>query len=188
MPYTADEHRKRFSPDELRERIPGWGADADPNDRPSVPRERFDLESGAHWTFPDRQEPSGPRERSLEHRMLTPVFGTSTPLHGASGAIRRYAYDHYSEGRAAHWLLLVLGDRVDAVGSHVRSLASAYPDNPITETGILSESRHRPISSRFSEHRVDVKHMWMDPIIIAGPWVLAGFAVVAVAKRVVGRR
>ncbi|MFF1571129.1 hypothetical protein ACFVWR_00135 [Leifsonia sp. NPDC058292] len=188
MPYIADDHRKQFSPDELRARIPGWGADADPSDRPSVPREKLDLPTGAHWTFPDRQEPSAGRERSIEHGMLPPVFGTSAPLHGVSGAIRRYAYDHYSEGRAAHWLLLMLGDRVDAVGSHVRSLASAHPDNPITETGIFGERRHRPISSRFGQRRADVKHAWMDPIIVAGPWVLAGIAVVSVVKRVARRR
>ena len=30
------------------------------------------------------------------------------------------------EGRAAHWLLLVLGDRVDAIGSHAVSFASRW--------------------------------------------------------------
>ncbi len=33
-----------------------------------------------------------PRERSIEHGMLPPVFGTAQPLHGVSGAIRRHAY------------------------------------------------------------------------------------------------
>jgi hypothetical protein len=28
------------------------------------------------------------------------------------------------------------------------------------------------IRSRFGRKRVDVKHMWMDPIIVAGPWIL----------------
>ena len=45
---------------------------------------------------------------------MTPVFGTAQPLHGLSGAIRRLAYARFSEGRLAHWLLLVAGDRVDA--------------------------------------------------------------------------
>ena len=42
MPYTADKPPLPETPDQLRARIPGWGADLDPKDRPSVPRERFD--------------------------------------------------------------------------------------------------------------------------------------------------
>jgi hypothetical protein len=188
MPYTADDHRKRISPDELRARIPGWGVDADPADRPSVPRERHDLETGAHWNFPERQEPRWDRERSIEHGMLPPVFGTAAPLHGVSGVIRRYAYARFSEGRAAHWLLLVLGDRVDAIGAHVRSFGTTHPDNPITETGILGEVGMHPVSSRFGEHRADWKHAWLDPIVVAGPWVLAGVVGYRVVRRMFGGR
>jgi hypothetical protein len=188
MPYTAADHRKPISPDELRARIPGWGVDADPADRPSVPRERHDLETGAHWTFPERQEPSSHRERSIEHGMLPPVFGTSAPLHGVSGAIRRYAYARFSEGRAAHWLLLVLGDRVDAIGSHVRSFGTAHPDDPITESGVLGEIGRHPIASRFQQHRADWKHTWLDPIVVAGPWVLAGVVGYRVVRRMLGGR
>jgi hypothetical protein len=53
----------------------------------------------------------GSRERSIEHAFVTPVFGTSTPPKGASGALRKYAYWKYSEGRAAHWLVLIAADR-----------------------------------------------------------------------------
>src|SRR3954452_21894377 len=144
--YTPAKPKLAESSEQLRERIPGWGADLDPADRPSYPRERFDPTlTGAHWEFPNRQPEKWPRERSIEHEMLTPVFGTSTPLKGLSGAIRRLAYRRYSEGRAAHWLLLLGADRVDAAGSHVRSLFSLRPDNPITETGVLSELRRHPI-------------------------------------------
>ena len=78
MPYVASDHTKKYDPEALRQRIPGWGADSDPADRPSHPREKLqDPEDvGAHWTFPPRQEPSGSRERSVEHTMLPPVFGT----------------------------------------------------------------------------------------------------------------
>lgn len=190
MPYTAQKPRPAPSPDELRSRIPGWGADLDPADRPSYPRERFaPEETGAHWDFPDRQPELRPRERSIEHEMLTPVFGTTTPPKGLSGAIRRHAYKRYSEGRALHWLLLLGADRVDAIESHVRSFASTRPDNPITQTGVLAEGRRHPVRSRFGRGRADTKHMWMDPILVVGPWVLAGVAVVAViAKAVKVRR
>jgi hypothetical protein len=188
MPYTAQKPEPPESPDELRARIPGWGVDSDPADRPSVPKERFDLgPTGAHWEFPERQEELTPRERSIEHAMLTPVFGTAQPLKGLSGLIRRRAYDRYSEGQLAHWLLLVLGDRVDAVESHLVSFATLRPDNPITETGVLAEAGHRPLRSRFGVKRADLKHMWMDPFLVAGPWIAGGIAVAVAASKVAKR-
>jgi hypothetical protein len=187
MPYTAQKPKLAKSSDELRATIPGWGVDLDPKDRPAFPREQF-LETGAHWDFPERQPEKWPRERSIEHTMLPPVFGTSTPPRGLSGAIRKYAYREYSEGRAAHWLLLVLGDRVDAVESHLKSLLSLRPDNPISETGVLSEVKHHPISSRFGSKRADKSHMWLDPIIVAGPWVIVGTTVVLLARNLLGKK
>jgi hypothetical protein len=174
MAYVAEKPHPNPSADELRRRIPGWGADLDPADRPSYPRERFDPSaSGARWTLPEPQQYAGDRERSIEHARLTPVFGTAQPLSGLSGLIRRFAYDRFSEGRAAHWLLLVLGDRVNAVEAHLASFLTLRPDNPITQTGVLSEGRRHGYRSRFGSRRVDVRHQWLDPVIVAGPWVLA---------------
>jgi hypothetical protein len=183
MPYTAEKPGRAPSSEELRARIPGWGADLDPADRPSFPRERTDLETGAHWDYPERQATTGYRERSIEHGQLPPVFGTAQPLHGLSGMIRRIAYDRFSEGQLSHWLLLVLGDRVEAVGSHLRSFASLRPDNPITETGVIAEIRRRGLRSRIGRGRVDVKHAWIDPILVAGPFVLGAVVVFRVARR-----
>jgi hypothetical protein len=189
MPYTANKPVPTPSADELRARIPGWGADLDPANRPSYPKERFAPEAtGAHWDLPARQDGGEGRERSIEHEMLPPVFGTAQPLHGMSGAIRRFAYARFSEGRAAHWLLLVLGDRVESFGAHVRSFASRHPDNPITQTGVLSELRRHPLRSRFGRGRIDTRHAWMDPILVAGPWVFAGLAVVQVVRFAARRR
>src|SRR3954447_16336405 len=174
MAYRAQKPALAESSDQLRERIPGWGVDLDPKDRPAFPRERFDPgASGAHWDFPERQEEKQPRERSIEHAFLTPVFGTSAPLRGLSGAIRKYAYARYSEGRAAHWLLLIGADRVDAWESHLRSFASLRPDNPVTETGVLSEFSRHGLGSRFGKKRADVNHQWLDPVIVGAPWALA---------------
>lgn len=175
MPYTAQKPAPRETSEQLRARIPGWGVDLDPADRPSVPRERFAPEAtGAHWELPERQGEPADRERSIEHLMLTPVYGTAQPLRGVSGAVKRLAYARYSEGQAAHWLLLLVGDRIDAVGAHVRSLVTRHPDNPVTQTGVLAEKRLHGIRSRFGRGRVDTKHAWMDPLIVAGPWVLVG--------------
>jgi hypothetical protein len=58
---------------------------------------------------------------------MPPVFGTSTPLRGLSGVVRRMAYtlpDHYP----SHWLLKMLGDRVEVWETRVRrALPIALP-------------------------------------------------------------
>jgi len=188
MAYTPDKPKNAESSDELRARIPGWGADLNPQDRPSVPKEQFDPSfSGAHWEFPDRQPENTPRERSVEHKMLTPVFGTSCPPKGLSGAIRKYAYKGFSEARAAHWLLLLAADRVDVAESTLRSYLSRHPDNPIAETGVRSELTHHGVRSRFGQKRADVGHHAVDPVIVAAPWVLAGGLAYLLVKRVARR-
>jgi hypothetical protein len=186
MTYTAHKPPIAESPDQLRARIPGWGVDSDPADRPSVPKLKFQEDlTGAHWEFPDRQPEKWPRERSIEHKFLTPVFGTAQPPKGLSGVIRRFSYDRYSEGRAAHWLLLMLADRVDAIEEHVKSFATLRPDNPITETGIKAEFTHHGLSSRIGRGRTDLVHQSLDPIIVAGPWVAAAGAAVAGGRALV---
>ncbi|MEV4639904.1 hypothetical protein AB0J80_21410 [Actinoplanes sp. NPDC049548] len=189
MAYTPEKPKAAESSDQLRARIPGWGADLDPRDRPAVPRERFDPNlSGARWEFPERQPEKWPRERSIEHKFLTPVFGTSCPPKGLSGVIRRYAYRRYSEGRAAHWLLLLAADRVDTAESTLRSFVSLRPDNPVTQTGVLSEISHHGLASRRGHGRADVRHHALDPVIVAAPWVLGGWVAYRLARRVAGRR
>ena len=187
MVYTAH-HPPTPDREDLRARIPGWGVDLDPRDRPSVPRERFDPDAtGAHWDLPPQQPERVPRERSIEHSRLTPVFGTSAPLHGPSGALRRLAYRRFSEGRAAHWLILLGADRVDSTLAHLASFATLHPDNPVTQTGIRAELTHGGLASRTGTTRVDTRHAWMDPIIVGGPWAL-GAVVVTRAVRTLARR
>jgi hypothetical protein len=183
--YVPDVPQMRETPEQLRARIPGWGVDLDPADRPSHPKLRYAPENtGAHWRFPDRQPGAEGRERSIEHAFVTPVFGTAQPLHGLSGVIRRLAYRRFSEGRLAHWLLLIAGDRVDAWGSHVRSFASLHPDNPVTETGVLAELSAGGTSRN---GRSDRRHHVLDPVIVAGPWVAAAGVAVLGARRLVQR-
>lgn len=184
MTYTAEKPVLTETSDQLRARIPGWGADLDPRDRPSVPRERVDAErTGAHWDFPERQPEKRARERSVEHKFLTPVFGTSCPPKGVSGVMRKYAYARFSEGRAAHWMILVVADRVDSIESHLRSFVTARPDNPVTQTGVLSEFSHHGLSSRLGKKRADLVHQPLDLLIVAGPWVGAGAAAYAGLRR-----
>jgi hypothetical protein len=186
MAYTPHKPSIAESSEQLRERIPGWGVDLDPKDRPSAHRVQFQEDlTGAHWEFPERQPEKWPRERSIEHKFLTPVFGTACPPKGLSGAIRRLSYRRYSEARAAHWLLLVLADRVDAWEHHLQSFLTLRPDNPITETGVLSEFTHHGFSSRFGQRRADLKHQPLDPIIVGGPWVGAACVAYVGARTVV---
>ena len=188
MTYTPHKPPLAESSDELRARIPGWGADLDLAVRPSVPRERFDPSfSGAHWEYPEQQPEKWPRERSVEHTQLPPVFGTTCPPKGLSGVIRKYAYAKYSEGQAAHWLLLMAGDRVDVVESGLRSMLTLRPDNPITQTGVLGEVKHHGLRSRLGHNRADVKHHWMDPFIVGAPWAV-GIAVTYLLLRRMRRR
>src|SRR5687768_15601365 len=157
MAYTAAKPKLSPDSDHLRERIPGWGVDLNPQDRPAVPKENFNPGgTGAHWDFPDRQVPRWPREKSSEHQFLTPVFGTSCPPKGLSGVIRRYAYE-YSEGRARHWLLLMLADRVDVLESVVRDLLRGRPDNLVAEYGVRSEFSRNGLRSRLGRRRFDVR-------------------------------
>lgn len=68
MPYTPHKPQPPETPEQLRARIPGWGVDLDPKDRPSVPRERFDPDAtGAHWEFPN----DSPRPFRVNARLNT---------------------------------------------------------------------------------------------------------------------
>jgi hypothetical protein len=182
--YVRDKRTPTETREQLRARIPGWGADLDPADRPSHPKLQYAPDTtGAHWDFPDRQPERWPRERSIEHAFLTPVFGTAQPPKGLSGAIRKLSYARFSEGRLAHWMLLVVADRVDAWEEHLRSFGTTRPDNPITETGVRAEFTHHGVSSR--RGRVDARHQVLDPVIVAGPWLAAAAVATAGVRRLV---
>jgi hypothetical protein len=183
MPYTAA--RPKLAPDtaELRNRIPGWGVDLDPKDRPAVPKENFNpAATGAHWDYPERQVAHVPREKSPEHQFLTPVFGTACPPKGLSGALRRYAY-RYSEGRARHWLLLMLADRVDVLESAIGDALRGRPDNFIAEYGVRSEFTRGGLRSRLGRGRADVRRIPLELMVFAGLGLAVAGLVVRRARR-----
>ena len=186
MAYTREKPRIARSTDELRSTIPGWGVDLNPVDRPSFPKEVM-QDTGAHWDFPERQQPRGFREKSTEHKFLTPVFGTAQPLRGLSGVIRRYAYT-FSEGRTPHWLLLIAGDRVDVLESRITALLQGRPDNPVTETGVLREFKGNAYRTRFGQHRTDLKHLPLDAVLWAAPYAAIGCGLYLAAKQLSSRR
>jgi hypothetical protein len=181
MAYTPQRPDIAFPSSELRTSIVGWGADLDPKDRPAVPKERFNLANGSHWEFPERQIPRYRREKSPEHKFLTPVFGTSCPPRGLSGLIRRYAYT-LSEARTAHWTLLVLADRIDVLESSILGLLRGRPDNPFAEMGLKAEIKRHGIRTRRGQHRTDLVHQPIDALLFAGKGLLLAGAGVALVR------
>lgn len=101
--------------------------------------------------------------------------------------MRRFAYARYSEGRAAHWLILLASDRVDAAESRVTALLAGHPDNPIAETGVKAEATNHGLVSRRGAKRADRGHLWLDPLIVAGPWILSAVLIARALKKLCGR-
>lgn len=126
-----------------RHDIPGWGVDASPRNDPTYPmRDRAGDDSpGMNWRRPTRQASDVEILQSVEHNRRPAVFGTSTPPTAVSGAIRRAAF-RYSESQWAHWLLLMLADRVNTVEGLVGDLARGKVPNLVDEMGLAAAWKH----------------------------------------------
>jgi hypothetical protein len=83
-------------------------------------------------------------------------------------------------------MLLMAADRVDVVESALEGAFKGEPDNPLSETGLIAEFKHHGIRSRAFRKRGDLNHQWMDPLIVAAPWVLAGFLAYRAGKALAG--
>ncbi len=53
---------------------------------------------------------------------------------------------------------------------------------------MLSELTRHGIRSRFGKKRADLKHQALDPIIVVGPWVIAGALPCSAGKALARRR
>lgn len=123
--------------------IPGWGIDADPENDPTYPMKNY---TGAdHDRLNYERAPQQPQSveilHSNERPTITRVFGTSTPPSGLSGMLRRFAFK-YSEGSSAHWLTLILADRINAVEGIVDDLAHGHIPNIFAERGWNAEWKY----------------------------------------------
>lgn len=97
-----------------------WGVDLDRRRRPGVPMMR-EPRPWPNSRFPVERQPGEPASpmHGRTNKTMPPVFGTAVPLKGLSGVIRRAAYripDHYT----SHWMLMMVGDRVEAMGHRAR--------------------------------------------------------------------
>jgi hypothetical protein len=126
------------------ETVIGWGVDADPDNDPTWPiRDRTgDDGSGLNWTPPEPQSSEVEILQSLEFLRRPAVVGESTPPWGVSGAVRRSAFA-YSESQWAHWLLLMLADRIGSVEGVFQDLARGRMPNPLVEMGLAPRARSR---------------------------------------------
>lgn len=127
--------------------------------------------------------PGRPSARSIEHAHVTPVFGTAQPLSGLAGVVKRFAYARYSEGRLAHWVLLVLGDRIDVAMHRVTDAFRGRPDRVVHETGWRAELGNRPVASRLTSSRRDWRHQLLDPVVANWGWFAALGGVVLLVRR-----
>ena len=128
---------------ETHKQIEGWGIDADPENDPTYPMK--------NWTGADHQRlnyeraPQQPQHeeilQSIERPEITRVFGTSAPPSGLSGMLRRYAFK-FSEGSSAHWMTLILADRVNAVEGVIDDLSHGHIPNFFAERGWNAEWKY----------------------------------------------
>lgn len=123
--------------------VKGWGIDADPENDPVYPmKTRNNGEhAGYTWERPVQQAETVEVLHSNERPNLTAVVGTSTPPAGLSGMIRRRAFD-YSENSYAHWLPLMLADRIGMIEGVVGDLVGGRVPNIIEELGLKAEWKH----------------------------------------------
>jgi len=123
--------------------IPGWGIDADPENDPTYPmkhRTGADYDR-THYEKAPQQPVNIKVFHSIERPNMTRVFGTSTPPTGVSGIIRKQAYK-LSEGKAAHWMTLVLADKVNVIEGIIADLGKGIIPNFFAEAGWRAEWKY----------------------------------------------
>lgn len=123
--------------------IKGWGIDADPKNEPTYPMKKYngDDHERLNYKRPPQQPVNIEVLHSNERPNVTAVFGTSVPPSGLSGMIRRYAFK-YSEGSFAHWIPLILADRVNMAEGIIDDLKHGHIPNIFAERGWAAEWKY----------------------------------------------
>jgi hypothetical protein len=134
--------------DERVKNIEGWGIDADPENDPTFPMKQKILngEQSLNYVRPPQQLTNTEILHSNERPGFTSVFGTSSPPSGLSGRLRRYAF-RFSEGSSAHWLTLILADRVNVVEGIVDDIRHGHFPNLIKERGLMAEWKYNRVAA-----------------------------------------
>jgi hypothetical protein len=118
------------------DRIPGWGADLDPADRPAYPKERRPPRLD-RIPAPGQQQSDVEVFHSTERAGVTPVFGTSVPPSGLSGVLRRRAFRR-SENDVRHWMMLLLADRVNVVEGLFEDLRKSPRGKQVASVAVVA--------------------------------------------------
>ena len=123
--------------------IKNWGIDADPKNDPTYPLQNRTGAShkGYNWKRPAQQPVDIEVLHSNERPNVTAVYGTSTPPSGLSGLLRRLAF-RYGEGSFAHWILLLMADRINVGEGIVQDLGKGHVPNFLAEAGWKAELKH----------------------------------------------
>ncbi len=123
----------------------GHEAELNARDWPAFPMRR---QSGAEhegmtWQRPTQQDATVEILHSNERPTLSAVFGTTLPPSGLSGMLRRFAFQ-FSESNGAHWVTLILADRLNVIEGLIADLIRGHVPNIPAEMGIRSEIKHNP--------------------------------------------
>jgi hypothetical protein len=123
--------------------IVGWGIDANADNNPTYPIKHYTGADHQRLNYQRAAQQTTPVEvlHSNERPGITRVFGTSLPPSGLSGRLRRYAF-RFSEGSSAHWLTLLMADRINVVEGIVDDLKRGHVPNIFAERGWHAEWKY----------------------------------------------
>lgn len=129
-------------------RINGWGIDADSSNEPTHPMKNYtgDDHHRSNWERPPLQVPKVEVLHSIERPDYSAVIGESVPPSGLSGQIRRFAF-LFSESRYAHWLPLLLADRVNVVEGLVDDFRKGKRPNIFAERGSKAQLKYDTVGT-----------------------------------------
>jgi hypothetical protein len=140
---TIEADQDRNIANSPKDHIPGWGIDANPENDPTYPMKHRNGADYQRFNYPKPEQQPIDVEilHSNERPGISRVFGTSTPPRGLSGVIRRFAFK-YSESSYAHWVPLVLADRIDVIEGYLEDFGHGILPNPFAERGWKSEWKY----------------------------------------------
>lgn len=126
------------------QQIKGWGIDADPENEPNYPMKNYTGDDHNRLNYeraPQQLIHEGANLHSNERPNMSAVFGTTVPPSGWSGKLRRHAF-RYSEDNYAHWMTLVLADRIDVIEGLIDDIRNGYIPNIYAEKGWKAEWKY----------------------------------------------
>jgi hypothetical protein len=129
-----------------------WGVDRDYARRPGVPSHREPQLWPNSRVDIVKMDPasSAPFKHGRTNREWPPVFGTVCQPKGLSGLVRKWA-SSFPDHKPQHWLLKMLGDRVDSFEHRLGKLAPVVL--PLAAAGLfvrlfLSDNREPALRRR----------------------------------------